>query len=272
MIRRHVGDEFWLITQDDHAQISGHFAAAIGNDLFSPLSSTPAILGIALHDCGWPLHDDQPILNDENLPLDVFETPRDIALKIWEASAENAVRRDNYAGLLVSLHSLGLSVYVAGLSSTLTDPRNLFEMNRFQHKMVELQESLRQRLGMKNDRPLKHGLSMDARDPREQKLLFDFRWLAALDRLSLAICCTQPPFDAMEILPRIGEPTMSIKIVRDGNELLLDPWPMNNSRIEIDVPHRRVAAKKYADVAEFRAAYAAAPIERFTATVRQRTI
>jgi hypothetical protein len=273
MIRRQVGDEFWLITQDDHAQISGELAQAIGNANFSPTSSASAILGIALHDCGWPLHDNQPTLNGENLPLDVFESPREIGLHVWEASAERAAQRDDYAGLLVSLHSLGLSVFVTEQTKwNLDDPRGRFEMNRFQHKMVELQESLRQRLGMKNDRPLKNGLAMDTRDPKEQKLLFDFRWLGAMDRLSLAICCTQPPFDSMEILPRIGEPASGIKMVREGNEILLDPWPLAKLRIEIEVPHRRLPAKKYTDVSEFRAAYAAAPIERFTAAVRGRNI
>src|SRR4051794_27947113 len=35
MIRRQVGQEFWLITQDDHAQVSGQLAAQLGNDRFA---------------------------------------------------------------------------------------------------------------------------------------------------------------------------------------------------------------------------------------------
>jgi hypothetical protein len=93
-----------------------------------------------------------------------------------------------------------------------------------------------------------------------------------MDRLSLAICCTQIPFDSMEILPRLGEPATLIKMLREGNDILLDPWPLAKSRIEIDVPHRRLPAKKYADVSEFRAAFATAPIQRFTASLRRRTI
>jgi Protein of unknown function (DUF3891) len=271
MIRRRVGDEFWLITQDDHARISGKLAQAIGHAPYSPPTSASAILGIAMHDSGWPLHDDLPTLNNENLPLDVFESPREIALSVWELSAEKAAQRDDYAGLLVSLHGLGLSVYVAE-QTKLDDPRARFEMNRFQHKMIELQESLRQRLGMKTDRPLKHGLAVDSHDPREQKLLFDFRWLAAMDRLSLSICCAKPPFDLMEIIPRIGESASSIKIQRDANDVLLDPWPPQNAPIEIHVPYRRIPAKQYADITEFRAAYAAAAVEQFTAAVRGRNI
>jgi hypothetical protein len=261
MIRRRVGDEFWLITQDDHARISGKLSQALG-----PPSSAPAILGITMHDCGWPLHDDQPTLNEQNVPLDVFESPREIALAVWELSAEKAAQRDDYAGLLVSLHSLGLSVYVAEQTNA-GDPRARFELNRFQRKMIELQESLRQRLGMKLDRPLKHGLAPDSHDPKEQKLLFDFRWLGAMDRLSLAICCTQPPFDAIEI-PPFSAP---LKMEREGKDVLLDPWP-GKTPIAIHIPYRRLSAKCYADNSEFRAAYAAAAIEQFTATVRGHTI
>jgi hypothetical protein len=49
--------------------------------------------GIELHDCGWPLHDERPTLNEAGLPLDVFESPRAIALEVWQASAERAAER-----------------------------------------------------------------------------------------------------------------------------------------------------------------------------------
>src|SRR6476646_2312884 len=112
MIRRHVGDhQFWLIAQNDHALISGQLAGQLGNGDFSPPSSPSAVLGIGLHDCGWPVHDEQPTLNSKNLPLDVFETPRHVGLRVWGESTDRAAARDDYAGLLVSLHSLALSVF-----------------------------------------------------------------------------------------------------------------------------------------------------------------
>jgi hypothetical protein len=263
MIRRQVGDEFWLITQNDHAQISGQLAKHLGNEQFAPPSSASAILGISLHDCGWPLHDDEPTLNDEHLPRHVFETPPDIGLRVWDASAERAAQRDDYAALLVSLHSLGLSVFATEPSQAISsawnmnDPRVRFEINRFQHKMVELQESLRTRLGFRTDRPLKNGLATDSSDVKEQKLSSDFRWLGAMDRLGLAICCTDSPFD---------------EIQRDGNDVVLDPWPFGISEIDVEVPYRRIPAKRYADNAEFQAVYFSATVERFTATIRQRRI
>src|SRR5215207_9949665 len=109
MIRRRVENEFWLITQHDHALLSGELAKHVGNKLFDPPSES-AIKGISLHDCGWPVHDDQPTLNSKHLPIDVFESTPEIGLKVWQAGSERAAAAgDDYAGLLVSLHVLSLS-------------------------------------------------------------------------------------------------------------------------------------------------------------------
>ncbi|HEY7089039.1 MAG TPA: DUF3891 family protein [Tepidisphaeraceae bacterium] len=280
MIRRQVGNEFWLIPQHEHALISGKLAEQLGNKDFAKPSSASAVLGIGLHDCGWVVHDDEPTLNASNIPIDVFETTRPIGLRVWDESAERATARDDYAGLLVSLHSLALSVFVteqapiSGKAWDLSETRARFEINRFQHKMIELQESLRSRLGMRNDRPLRHGLAEESLDPKEQRLAFDFRWLQAMDRLSLAICCTASPFKTIDSLhPRAGAATTSIRIERANDQLVtLDPWPFAATEITVQVPFRRLDAKPFTSVADFRARYGRAAVENFTATVRAHTI
>jgi hypothetical protein len=282
MIRRQVGAEsFWLITQHDHAQVSGQLARHLGNASFAPPSSESAMLGIALHDCGWPIHDDRPTLNTNHQPLDVFETPRELGLEVWDASAIRATQRDDYAGLLVSLHGLALSVFatsqspvVSGSPWNMNDTRARFELNRFQHKMIELQESLRQRLGLRTDRPLKHGLAEEAGDAKEQRLTFDFRLLQAMDRLSLSICCTHPPFAAIEpLIPRPGEAAQSIRVARPRSDLLhLHPWIFASDEVRIDLPYRQLRTQQCQDLASFRAAYAAAPVQQFTVAIRPHTM
>jgi hypothetical protein len=271
MIRRQVNTEFWLIAQNDHAQISallaghakdlGHFPAGS--------RSEPAILGIGLHDCGWPIHDDEPTLNSQNLPLDVFETPRQIAMRVWEASACRAAEHDPYAGLLVSLHVLSLSIFATSQSTSgtwdLAQPRVRFEVNRFQHAMIELQESLRTKVGLPIDQPLEHGLAKGSSDPREQRLIADFRWLQGMDQLSLAICCAEPPFKKIQPL--------SIEVAKTGEQSLhIRPWPLDVKSLEVDVRFRRVPAKPWAGENEFRAAYANAKVERFTAVLGPNTM
>jgi len=280
MIRRQVGQEYWLIGQDDHAQISGRLAEQLGNARFSPPSCASAVLGIALHDCGWPIHDEHPTLNPRHQPLDIFESPMHIGLRIWDASAERAAARDDYAGLLVSLHGLALSLFATGPSPRdgekwdLGEPRARFEVNRFQHKMIELQESLRQRLGMSSDGPLKHGLAESSSDPREQKLVFDFRWLQMMDQLSLCICCTEPPFQKIgPMLPRPGAAPAVIGVCRPTAEVLtLSPWPFGPEEVRIEVPYRRVPARRFEDDADLGSVYTQASVERFTVALRPHTI
>jgi hypothetical protein len=280
MIRRRVNDEFWLITQHDHALLSGELAEHLGNGHFAAPSSCSAILGTALHDCGWVVHDDEPTLNGDQFPIDVFETPRHIGLRVWEESADRAAARDDYAGLLVAIHTLALSVFateqapISGTRWDNTDPRGRFEINRFQHKVIELQESLRQRLDLRTDRPLKQGLAEDSPDSKEQKLAFDFRWLQAMDRLSLAICCTTPPFQCLEpVRARVGGKTMSIQLARLANELVtLKPWPFHHEAFTVDIPYRRVSAQPFESEQQFRQIYQTAAVEQFTVTLKANTI
>ncbi|WP_428937977.1 DUF3891 family protein [Fontivita pretiosa] len=280
MIRRQVGNEYWLITQDDHARLAGELARHLGNDRFSPPSSQSAILGIAMHDSGWPLHDQAPSLNARGQPLDVFESPRELALKVWEESARRAAAQDDYAGLLVSLHSLALSIFAASHPSAsgpssrwnLSDPRARFEINRFQHNMIELQESLRKRLGMRTDRPLTNGLAdPSTTDPKEQRLTFDFRLLQAMDTISLGVCCTTPPFSQVQqMLPRPGATTpVTLQLRRADDVLAVDPWPFSGDEIRVRVPIRRLRAQRWDDESSFRRAYAAAPVEYFSSLIRR---
>src|SRR5690348_14144894 len=112
MIRRKVNEEFWLIAQDDHAVLAGELARHIGNSQFQrPRDFDNFVTAVAMHDAGWPLHDQQPTLNESGLPLDVFETPAHIAFPIWTASADRAEAAGDLPGLLVSLHGLALSVF-----------------------------------------------------------------------------------------------------------------------------------------------------------------
>jgi hypothetical protein len=53
---------------------------------------------------------------------------------------------------------------------------------------------------------------------------------------------------------------------------MLWPWPFARDMVSVDVPFRRLRAERFADESEFRAAYAAAPIERFTVALQAHTI
>lgn len=265
MIRRHVGSEWWLIEQHDHALLAGELARHVGG-VVQPLSPQ-AIHAISLHDCGWPAgHDDSPTLNDAGQPTDVFETPLDLALSIWRESSRGALAAGGaYVGLLVSLHSLALSAYAASRSlnprpATPADLKAQFDMNKFQHAEIEQQENCRRQLGMRLDHPLTLGLAEDSLDPAEQQLSFDFRWLQAMDQLSLDLCCTHPPFGSIgHIRTSPGGHPMHLTVSRTGpSSLCVSPWPFAAPQLAVTVPFRRLPDRRIDTLEHFRRIHAAA--------------
>ncbi len=263
MIRHRRGNEFLLVTQDDHAVAAGRLAERIGNDRFAPPSPYgPTITAICMHDAGWPLHDDRPTLNAAGLPLHVLETPTHRATRIWTESTARATAVNDYAGLLVSLHVLHLSV-LSGISQHSRERDELFELNKFQHRQVEAQEQLRQRLGLRIDRPLQLGLAAFGTDADEDQLQFNYRLLSAMDRISLDACCSEHLFQSIDrIHPRASEPPISIAI-RHGQPFAttLDPWPFDVSNVEVPLKCRCVSAEPFDSQERFAEAYALAPIE-----------
>ncbi len=273
MIRREEEGKQYLIRQDDHAKLSGELARHIGHGKFEPLSAhepklaEKALAAIAMHDAGWPLHDDAPTLNPKFQPRDVFESKPEMAIKLWSASADRASAIDPYTGLLVSLHGMALSATVLNdlvhqwSRKQVAYTRERFDLNRFQHNEIERQHALRTQLGLRLDLPLNHGLCDLGADPREDLLIHHFRTLQAMDRLSLALCCSRSPFEMIDLGHRVGHMLARLKLNRDGRRLRVDPWPFDSPRLVVTVPAKGLPIKTYVGEAEFHALYAAAPTE-----------
>jgi hypothetical protein len=255
MIRREDEGGFLLITQHDHALISGELAEQFGNEYFATPTPLESVLkGIRLHDAGWPLHDDQPTRNKEGLPLDVFETPREIALKVWTGSVERATANDPYAGLLVSLHVLNLSVFASTFIGFDEKP-DQFAVAKFQQREIERQEKLRQKLGLRTESPSHHGGPHETTQKPEDQVNFNFRLLQAMDVISLAACCTRPPSkQTQDLMPEPGAAPIRLNLARQGKDVVVDPWPFKPPQIDLMIPVCRIEKKAYASDEELRAA------------------
>ena len=275
MIRRKQGSDFLLITQHDHALIAGQLAEAFGNDRFaSPTPRQQALAGVTLHDCGWPLHDEEPTLNADGLPLDVFESPREIAFRVWTASIERAKEKDPYAGLLVSLHVLSLSVLATEYSRPnvkfdLANPQDRMAILKFPQREIERQEDLRQQLGLRSEKAPHKAVSREHRQESEDQLQFNFALLQVMDQISLAVCCTQPPTLATRDMPLApGGEKVKLNLRRADNDVVVEPWPFSVQRVELMVPGTRVPGKRYASEKELREILASAPAEIISCNVR----
>ncbi|MBC7783639.1 MAG: DUF3891 family protein [Burkholderiales bacterium] len=275
MIRRHEGNAFWLINQHDHALAAGNLAAHIGNAQFAkPQPADTTLLAVAQHDAGWHPVDERCLISIAGLPLDVFAAPRAVAHEAWLGSAKAVSATDPYAGLLVSLHQLALSATSVSANQPsrfdVQQLRQQFDLNKFQHAMIELAEGLRGTLGLTLDRPLRLGLADGWTDEPESRLAHNFRLLQAMDVLSLAICCTEPPAIKTGALhARPGSAPIQLNIHRPSREVLLvKPWPFDIEALTVDVPYRPVPNRVYTSAADLARALEESAPSSFTVTVR----
>lgn len=279
MIRRDAGADWLLIHQRDHASVAARLVGHVGNRRFAPVvvQRETVLAAVAGHDDGWEPHDAEPTLDGRGRPLDTFDVPRELALPIWAASAERAAATAGpYAGLLVSLHGLALSIRAAGpvgpghAKFDLSEARAVFDVNKFQHREIERQEQLRRAVGLPTDVPLLHGVGEPGTSAGDDRLAYHFRLLEAMDVVSLCGCCTRPPFALTgDVLPAVGATPRRLRVERDlGGDLRVSPWPFDVARLELTVRCRRVRAQSFDGGDSFRSAYAAAPVEAIAITVR----
>lgn len=267
MIRKRMGDEFWLITQPDHARLAGALARAWGNRHFAAPNDNGILFNaVDTHDDGWAGHDDAPTLDTSGLPSDVFSMPRGIEHAAWLASAHHARATGDRVGLLVALHGLSLSAVsaAAGQTDRVDDEhrRRQFDLNKIQHALIEQIEALRGVLGYATDRPLRLGLADGWTNAAEEQLKFDFRLLQAVDALSLQLCCDHvPPGVVAQPHARPGAAQVTLRMTPgDDPALRVGPWPFGETVLHVSVPYRAVPVLACDDVDHFRAAYADAEV------------
>jgi hypothetical protein len=160
----------------------------------------------------------------------------------------------------MALSSLAQSHY-ADPNQRIKFARELFELNKFQQNQIEVQETLRGRLGLRTDLPLQYGLALPGTSEAEDLLLFNYQLLKAMDRISLALLCSGQPFDSIDnVHPQPGQQPIQMRL-ECGNEwrLRIDPWPFDARQIEVEVKCRSLPVQKYTTLEEFRRQYQAAP-------------
>ena len=69
-------------------------------------------------------------------------------------------------------------------------------------------------------------------------------------------------FDRVPMRP--GADPVRMTVHRQGDTVVLDPWPMASPSVTVGVPARYLAATRFPDVGTYRRALADAPVERLT--------
>jgi hypothetical protein len=164
-------DSFIMITQHDHAQISGIIARSWKNNYF-PITERKeeVILAIREHDSGWIEADTSPIWNNQKeKPYSFTDYPIDSKTVIYKKGIDKVERMSKYASLLCSLH------YVSFLQDEVHPAAKQFvadERMRLQY--------LFKALGINGKREI------------EDLFMYHLKILKFCDNLSLYICLNEP--------------------------------------------------------------------------------
>jgi hypothetical protein len=247
MIVRYESDgSIVMITQNDHAQVSGLFAAHWGNDKFEmPRPYTSMVRAAMFHDRGWIRYETGPQINPETGKTPNFrDVPNDRAqLEAFEWAGDWLSGIDPYAGLMVAKHRTGLW---QGRYGAITQPPAIQR-----GKLAPDIEALITRSEAKQKAAAE---KLDARE-----LAINYNLLQVWDILSLYICTNEmlKP-DRIEPVPAayagaagVG---MTLTPVESGT-ISLDPYPFDQPVLTTNVIMRRLTQTKFKDSAELQSVY-----------------
>jgi Protein of unknown function (DUF3891) len=258
MIIQEHGDHLILIRQTDHAMLSGFFARALGNKLFSrPEPFESFCLAAAEHDNGWNEWELLPQIDSKTFtPYNFMSIPTEEHIALYQRGIERVVRADRYAGLLVSMHCAGL---YDRTRATMPGFSAKYVKSNEAHLVSDFLQRLRlQQLRLKVDLRADPVLKAYADDHALQANLLR---LEALDRLSLYFCLAPLDGSTIDAVPVNGDGSEADWDLQPAGTsfVTLQPYPFQKDPLEISILARRVPKRAYADENEFQKIVAQAP-------------
>ncbi len=273
--------EYRLITQNDHADLAGQFAAHWGNDRFAPPHPRESMLLAAeSHDNGWWHWDVHPSIDEQGAPITFRQTPRRILFDYLTRGIDNVIEKDPYASLIVSLHLTGLSQHRYGTLPAVPAREDESTL-KFVREQEALHEALKARL---------RKIEGCAKAIMPDRLWLNYRLMQVFDRLSLFFCCNfdfQAAADSSSygqkdkdsgkayygaaIKPApvaLGSEDVELQLrVVNPTTLRVSPYPFDQPPLKVSVRGRIIPRKAYNSQGEFREAYARAQRQSFEYTL-----
>jgi hypothetical protein len=244
-----------LVRQVDHQDQCGLMADAWGNaDFARPDPFGPLATAAAVHDEGWRAWEEAPQVGEDGAPVDFPHIDRPTHVALYREGIEGAIARDPRAGLIVSMHGLGLYEGRLGLDEGPATPRRARPpaVQAFLAEQDTVQGELRERIGA--------GTELDA------WAWAGYRLLQTWDVMSLHLTWRAQAAGRETTLPQVpraaGDPgvTLTLRPV-DALAATCDPWPFGVDEVALPVAARVVEDRPYASDADLQGALRAAPWE-----------
>jgi len=267
MIIQEQGEHLVLIRQTDHAVLAGHFARELGSEEFAlPQPQDSFILAATEHDNGWNEWELLPEIDQVTfLPFSFMSIPTRDHIELYQRGIERVVKVDRYAGLLVSMHCLGLY------------DRMRATMPGFSAKYVKANESQTVNDFLQTLRLQQLRLKVDLRADPRMKDFTEEKWLEtnllrleALDRLSLYVCMGPLEGATIDAVPADYHGNeVDWNLQPEGSSaVMLEPYPFRRDPQEISILARRIPRRRYADDADFQKTLGQAPYFALKYTLR----
>ena len=232
MIRRDAktsgGESTWvLISQIEHARVSGELARHWGVDQISQLQPYDVVLSaIYRHDDGWAEWEQAPGIDKKTgIPLSFTEIPMSLADQIWSQSVELGSSLGPLAQYLIASHFIHLRQRGDSAAGN--------EVSQFVRTYEPLSRGW-----------LAEWLCQDSGEHTLQAAQRALRHVQIFDSLSLWLCCAERT-EAFQVTVPAGQHITLTPV--DSSQICVTPWPLSTSSLVIEVVGRRVLMRRYAD-------------------------
>ena len=227
-----------LITQHDHAELSGQIMTHWGNEVFvRPHPYDEVLFAVREHDSGWKEWDSLPKINPETgYPANFTEMSFEDQGDIWRRCYKPYSQDHTYASILVALHFSKFN-----RNNLRKDPGN--KIAESLHK--ELKHFVAEKLNLE--------VSNDIIKEIPSEIIKNLKLLQIGDIISLALChgwrsveITEVPYDYSG-----SEATIHIES-EDGFNYTVAPYPFDESTLKFSIQGRSLDNKTFSDDEELR--------------------
>jgi hypothetical protein len=225
MIRRDNPIGWIIISQTDHAALSGEIMKYWGNKKFqSPQPKEEVLFAIREHDNGWADWDKTPKINRKNkYPKNFLEMDYKEQAEIWKRSFMRYSKKHPYASCLIALH---FDKFNNNICKTNKNANNL---------KTEIRDFLYYNLK----------LNIDEIEGRSD-VLTNLKYVQIGDIISLALChgWKSVKLDDVPTGPE-GESIIANIESNDDHNYYIQPFPFNKNCIELSVLGKFVNKKTF---------------------------
>lgn len=207
--QRQRAEQYWLISQDDHAHLAGEVAAALEAP-WLPRLPDEIVEAIRLHDCGWRPLDDELLERARAgaQPVSFLDMSVPEFLSAWTGSIDRVAEGSPVGGSVVSVHFSRLAEYRLNLHQDGAD------------------DSQRLRAFMENEAQRRRRVTPPC---GTSPIPFFTDVLQLCDLISLYICCGA---DAPVDFPQFEG---KLRVSRDGETFQFSPSPWRTP-VRISLP------------------------------------